>query len=113
MLIKKGFNQHEKSAVHRSAVNRFAEVPSPTDDIVGTVTKNLLEIQLKNFSALMKILSSIRYLVRQRLPLSIHNDSESNFRQLLLLWAEDDPNFHEWLHKETNRFTSSAFQNDI
>ena len=113
MLIKKGFNQHEKSAVHRSAVNRFAEVPSPTDDIVGTVTKNLLEIQLKNFSALMKILSSIRYLVRQRLPLSIHNDSESNFRQLLLLWAEDDPNFHEWLHKETNRFTSSAIQNEI
>ena len=39
MLIKKGFNQHEKSEVHRSAVNRFAELPSSTDDIVGTVTK--------------------------------------------------------------------------
>ena len=38
---KKGFNQHEKSAVHRSAVNRFVEVPSSTDDIVGTVTKSL------------------------------------------------------------------------
>ena len=88
-------------------------MPSSTDDIVGTVTKNLLEIQQKNFSALMKILNSIRYLARQRLPLHIHNDSESNFRQLLLSWAEDDPNFHEWLHKETNRFTSSAFQNDI
>ena len=57
---KKGFNQHEKSAVHRSAVNRFVEVPSSTDDIVGTVTKNLLEIQQKKISALMKILSSIR-----------------------------------------------------
>ena len=51
---------HEKSAVHRSAVNRFVEVPSSTGDIVGTVTKNLLEIQQKKFSALMKILSSIR-----------------------------------------------------
>ena len=29
------------------AVNRFVEVPSSTDDIVGTVTKNLLEIQQK------------------------------------------------------------------
>ena len=75
---KKGFNQHEKSAVHRSAVNRFVEVPSSTDDIVGTVTKNLLEIQQKNVSALMKILSSIRYLARQRLPLGSHNDSESS-----------------------------------
>ena len=61
----------------------------------------------------MKILSSIRYLARQRLPLRSHNDSESNFRQLLLLRAEDDPNFQEWLHKETNRFTSSAIQNEI
>ena len=105
---KKGFNQHEKSKVHRSAVDLFVEVPISTDDIVGTVTKNLLEIQQKNVSALMKILSSIRYLARQRLPLRSHNDSESNFRQLLLLRAEDDPNFQEWLHKETSRFTSSA-----
>ena len=88
-------------------------MPSSTDDIVGTVTKNLLEIQQKNVSALMKILSSIRYLARQRLPLRSHNDSESNFRQLLLLRAEDDPNFQEWLHKKTNRFTSSAIQNEI
>ena len=27
--------------------------------------------------------------------------------------AEDDPNFQEWLHKKTNRFTSSAIQNEI
>ena len=43
----------------------------------------------------MKTLSSIRYLARQRLPLRSHNDSESNFRPLLLLRAEDDPNFQE------------------
>ena len=95
---KKGFNQHEKSAVHRSAVNRFVEVPSSTDDIVGTVTKNLLEIQQKNFSVLMKILSSIRYLARQRLR--SHNDSESNFRQF----------YCGQKTKETNRFTSWPFK---
>ena len=42
----------------------------------------------------MEILSSIHYLARQRLPLRNHNDPESNFRQLLLLRAEDNPNFH-------------------
>ena len=107
---KKGFNQREKSGVHRSAFSRFVEASSSTDDIVGTVTKNLLEIQQKNFLALMKILSSIRYLTSQRLPLRSHNDSESNFRQLLLLRAEDDPKFQEWLLKETNRFTSSEMK---
>ena len=40
---KSGFNQHEKLVVHHSVVNRFVEVSSSTDDIVGTVTKNLLE----------------------------------------------------------------------
>ena len=40
---------HEKSAVHRSAVNRFVEVPSSTDDIAKTVTKNPLELQQKTF----------------------------------------------------------------
>ena len=87
----KGFNQHEKSSVHRSAVSRFVEVS--TDDIVGTVTKNLLEIQQKNFSVLMKILSSILYLARRRLR--SHNDSESNFRQFCCGQKT----------KETNRFT--------
>ena len=61
----------------------------------------------------MKILSSIRYPVRQRLPLRSHNDSESNFCQLLLLQVQDDPNFREWLHKEINRFNSSAIQNEL
>ena len=61
----------------------------------------------------MKIINSICYLARQRLPLCSHNDFESNFRQLLLLGAEDGPNFQEWLYKETNQFTSSAIQNEI
>ena len=58
----------------------------------------------------MKILSSIGYLARERLPLHSYNDSESSFRQLLLLPAEDNPNFQEWLHKETNGFISSPIQ---
>ena len=37
--LKKSFNQHEKSAVHRFTVNRSVEVPSLTDNIVETVTK--------------------------------------------------------------------------
>ena len=53
----------------------------------------------------MKILSSICYLAHQRLSLRSHNDSELNFRQLLLLRAEDGPNFQEWLHKKKTIFS--------
>ena len=70
--------------------------------------KNLLETQQKNLSALMEILSSIRYLARQRLPFRIHN--ELNFRQLLLLRAEVDPNFKEWLQKQTNQLFHQPFK---
>ena len=56
----------------------------------------------------MKILGSIRYLARQRLSLRSHNDSESNFRQLLLLRAEDDPGIAS---QKKTQFTSSVIQN--
>ena len=83
---KKVFNQHEKWAVNHSSVNRYVEVPSSTI---------LLGQWQKNVSTLMKTLCSIRYLACQRLPLRSHADSESNFGQLLLLQAEDDPNFQK------------------
>ena len=46
-LKETGFNQLEKSAVHCSAVSHIVEVPSSTDNVDGTVTKNMLEIQQK------------------------------------------------------------------
>ena len=61
---KKALINRKKSAAHRSVVNRFVELPSSTDDIVETVTKNLLEIQKNVFSAFMKVLSRICYLAR-------------------------------------------------
>ena len=48
-----------------------------------------------------------------KLSLRSHNDSESNSCQLLLLQRKGDCNFQEWLHKDTNRFTSSVIQNEI
>ena len=110
---KKGFHQHEKLAVHRSAVKRFVEVPSSSDDIGWDSDKKSVRNPAKNLFSFSENVISIRYLARQRLPLRSHNNSESNFCQLLLLRAEDDPNFQEWLHKETNRFTLSDIRNEI
>ena len=48
-VTEKAFTQQEKSVLHCSAVNRFVEMHSSTDDIVRTVTKNLFEIQQKTY----------------------------------------------------------------
>lgn len=59
----------------------------------------------------MNILSSFSYLVHQTLPLRSYSDPKSNLRQLLILPAEDDPNFMERIQKGTNQFISASIQN--
>ena len=74
----KGFNTHESSRCHQQAVHR------------------LLTVQRQNRESLLKVISSLRYLARQGLPLrGKKDDKESNFQQLLKLRAENDPVFTE------------------
>lgn len=53
---------------------------------------------------LLKLLSCIRYLARQGLPLRGHHEDpksfEGNLYQLLLLQAQDYPQMKTWLHKK-------------
>ena len=68
------------------------------------------------------ILSTIRFLGRQGLPLrgTFFNDdveggseSNSNFLQLLHLRANDIPQLKEWLKKARDKFTSPSIQNEL
>ena len=61
---------------------------------------------------LTKVLSSIKYLARQGLPLRGHNsDVSGNLHQLLLLRTEDDARLGEWL--ANNEYTSPVIVNEI
>ena len=65
------------------------------------------EIPNQNRACLIKIISCLRYLARQVLPIcGNRNDQDSNFKQLLKCRAEDDPVFSEWLDKKNQNFTS-------
>ena len=56
---------------------------------------------------LLKILSSIRFLVRQALALwGHHNDCDGSFIQLLKLQGEEDGEMLKWLEKTSNKYTS-------
>ena len=85
---------------NQQAIQRLIEIPKSRDDASEMIKSNSTEVQSQN-RACLKIISCLRYLACQGLPLCGHgNDQDSNFKQLLKCRAEDDPVFSEWLHKK-------------
>ena len=65
--------------------------------MTNTIAK---ETRAQNRHCLAKIIESLQYLARQGLAIRGDNDEESNFFQLLKLWARDDKDLAIWLHKK-------------
>ena len=62
----------------------------------------------------MKILSNIKFLARQGLPLRGHGDEMNlNFMQLMKLRGEDDTTISTWLQRKSNKYTAPDMQNEI
>ncbi|XP_070412030.1 zinc finger MYM-type protein 1-like [Nothobranchius furzeri] len=68
--------------------------------------------QEKARSALIEIVSSVRYLAKQGLALRGHDNDDGNFKQHLDEKAENDPNLASWLQKY-HSYTSPACQNEL
>ena len=110
----KGLSTHESSRCHQQAVHYLLTVPKSMQDISLALEKNLSNVQRQNRESLLKVISSVRYLARQGLPLrGKKDDKESNFQQLLKLRAENDTVFTEWLKRKNNKYTSPEIQNEI
>ena len=96
------FDEHEKSEMHNEAAVKLAAKSSTTDVAAQLNTQHKTD-QAFHRDMLMKLLSCIKFLARQGLPLRGHvEDTESfngNLYQLLLLRAEDCPQLLTWLHK--------------
>ena len=70
--------------------------------------------KLERRQCLLKILSNVRFLARQGLPLRGHgSEIDSNFIQLLKLRAQDDSRIEGWLTQRTDKYTSAEIQNEI
>ena len=62
----------------------------------------------------MQILSNIRFLACQGCVIrGDHDESDSNFTQLLKLREEDDPKLSHWMKRKSNKFTSAEMQNKM
>ena len=90
---KKGFQKHESSDSHMEAVARYVTAPATVIGDIGDLLseRHALE-KSKNRKILPTILSNIRYLARQALPLSGDWNTETR--------SEENSNFH-WAAETT------------
>ena len=80
---------------------------SSSTDIVELLLTQYAREKEQNRNHFLKILSSIRYLARQGLPLQGDgSDKDSNFHRLLLLHGEDVSSIQPMLEKAQIKFTS-------
>ena len=108
---KASFKRHEESRCHKDSVQAFAV---QCLDCREMLSKAVSGEKSTNRQMLYKILSTIRCLARQGLPLrGDGTEINSNFMQIFLLQAESDPRILEWLKRKSNRYTSPDIQNEI
>ena len=63
---------------------------------------------------LLKILSNVRFLARQGLPLrGSSQGDDSNFIQLLKLRGTDDVRLAEWIQRKSSKYITADMQNEM
>ena len=99
-----------KPSVHRQA----ALALQPKKDVSEMLSSKVAIDKQNNRNYLLRVLSSIKYLARQGLPLrGDGDDSTSNFYQLMRLRGEDHPEIFTFLEKKQLKYTSHEIQNEM
>lgn len=108
------FCKHESSSLHKQAVEVIYTLPRTTPDVGELLSAAHGCEKETNRKYLLKVSQTVRYLARQGLPLrGDGSEIDSNFAQLLLLRANDDPKIHEYLAKKTDKYSSPQIQNEL
>jgi len=106
---KEKFREHEKSHCHREACMKYEASKKPS--VVAVASTALKREQQTRWLMLLKQLSSLRFLMRQGLPVRGHCKQEGNLEQLMKYRAEDIPNFQQWL--ESGKYLSPEIVNEL
>lgn len=108
------FTQHAATKCHQESVLKVITLPSSSRDIAESMSAQVAVERLDRRQCFLKILSNMRFLARQGLPLRGHGDeTDSNFLQLMKLRGEDDSRVAQWLGKKTDKYTAPNIQNEI
>ena len=63
------FNFHESSKCHNEAIYKLIELPSTTGNVAEALSAQYIQDKLQRRQNLLKVLSTIKFLARQGLPL--------------------------------------------
>jgi len=108
------FKKHELSECHKEAVQVAIVLPRSCPDVGEMLSSQHAHQKKQNRECLLKIISNLKFLARQGLPLrGDGSEADSNFMQLMKLYARDDHQLAEWLDKKTNKYVSHDIQNEL
>ena len=115
LVKKRGFTMHEQSNSHKHAVTCVYTIPKTTGDIGELLNEKHAEEKAIARQSLLKILSNIRFLARQAIPMRGDGKGEpnSNSNQLYFLRGEDNPFLLEWITRKGNKYTSHDIQDEM
>ena len=92
------FRRHEIAECHKEAVLKLKGLSGPT--VVEQLSSEAAKTRAENRTMLLKVLSSLRFLLRQGLAIRGHKESEGNLIQLLCLRSDDSPQLAKWLKNQ-------------
>ena len=108
------FKKHASSNSHKEVEEVSIVLPRTCPDVGEMISSKHSQQKEENQDCLLKIISNLKFLARQGLPLRGDNaDTDSNFMQLIKLRARDDPRLAVWIQKKTNKYVSHDIQNEI
>ena len=107
-------SKHKLSQCHKDFALKTITLPATTSDVGEMLSSQLAEERLERRKCFLKLLSNVRFLSRQGLAFrGDGEESDSNFRRLILLRSEDDSKLIDWIKQKTNKYTSAEMQNEM
>ena len=91
------FREHEGSFLHRQAL--LSHQTSLKGSVASLLSASLRKEQAEHRTMLMKLLSSLKLLLRQGSAIRGHKEEEGNLYQVLKCRGEDVPGLEAWLKK--------------
>ena len=95
------FREHEGSFLHRQAL--LSHQTSLKGSVASLLSASLRKEQAEHRTMLMKLLSSLKLLLRQGSAIRGYEEKEGNLHQVLRCRGEDVPGLQAWLKKANYR----------
>ena len=111
---KVAFRNHEQTKCHKEAVQTVVALPKDYRDCAELLSSQHAKEKANNRQMMLKLLSNVRYMARQGLPLrGDGEEDDSNYNQLLRLRGTDDARVLDWIKRKNDKYTSPDIQNEM